>query len=54
MRAQGVRRIVITDARGLLQGVLALDDVVEVVAEQMQAISEALASGRPRETRRRP
>jgi len=54
MRGQGVRRVVVTDAQGLLQGVLALDDVVEVVAEQMQAISKALASGRPREARHRP
>ena len=54
MRAKGVRRVVVTDEQGLLQGLLALDDVIEVVAEQMQAVSKALASGRPREMRRRP
>jgi CBS domain-containing protein len=54
MRAQGVRRLVVTDAQGLLQGMLALDDVIEVVAEQMQVIAQALASGRPREAHRRP
>jgi predicted transcriptional regulator len=54
MRAKGVRRLVVVDMRGLLQGVLALDDVIEVVAEQMQAVARALASGRPREERGRP
>jgi predicted transcriptional regulator len=54
MRAKGVRRLVVVDMRGLLQGVLALDDVIEVFAEQMQAVARALASGRPREERGRP
>jgi hypothetical protein len=38
----------------LLQGVLALDDVIEVVSEQLQAVARALASGRGREQRSRP
>ena len=54
MRAKGVRRLVVVDARDVLQGVLALDDVIEVVAEQVQAVARALASGRPRERRARP
>jgi CBS domain-containing protein len=54
MRGHGVRRLVVTDAQGLLQGVLALDDVIEVVAEQMQAVAKPLSSGRPREAQRRP
>jgi CBS domain-containing protein len=54
MRSKGVRRLVVVDTQGLLQGVLALDDVIEVVAEQMQAVARALASGRPREQRGRP
>jgi CBS domain-containing protein len=54
MRAKGVRRLVVKDAQGVLQGVLSLDDVVELIAEQMQAVARALASGRPREARGRP
>jgi CBS domain-containing protein len=54
MQAKGVRRVIVADEAGLLQGVLALDDVIEAVAEQMQAISKALTSGRPREAKRRP
>ncbi len=54
MRSKGVRRLVVTDTQGVLQGVLALDDVIEVVAEQLQAVARALASGRTREQRGRP
>jgi CBS domain-containing protein len=54
MRSKGVRRLVVTDTHGLLQGVLALDDVIEVVSEQLQAVARALASGRGREQRSRP
>ena len=54
MRSKGVRRLVVTDTQGLLQGVLALDDVIEVVSEQLQAVARALASGRGREQRSRP
>jgi len=54
MRSKGVRRVVITDTQGMLQGVLALDDVIEVVSEQLQAVARALASGLGREQRSRP
>jgi CBS domain-containing protein len=54
MRSKGVRRLVVTDTQGLLQGVLALDDVIEVVSEQLQAVARALGSGRTREERGRP
>ncbi|HOM12492.1 MAG TPA: CBS domain-containing protein [Rubrivivax sp.] len=54
MRRAGVRRLVVTDARGVLQGVLALDDLVALAAEQLGAIAQALASGQSRERQRRP
>lgn len=54
MRAKGVRRVVVVDERDMLQGVLTLDDVIEVVSEQMQAVARALASGRTREKQGRP
>jgi len=54
MRRHGVRRVVVTDARGVLQGVLALDDLIELVAEQMRSIAQALSSGRAQELKRRP
>ena len=53
MRRHGVRRVPVTDARGVLQGVLSLDDVTEVVGEQISALVQALTSGRRQEERRR-
>jgi signal-transduction protein with cAMP-binding, CBS, and nucleotidyltransferase domain len=53
MRRHGVRRVPVTDARGVLQGVLSLDDVTEVVGEQISALVQALTSGHRREQRRR-
>ncbi len=39
---------------GVLQGVLALDDLVELVAEQMGAIAQALFKGCTQQQKRRP
>jgi CBS domain-containing protein len=54
MRRKGVRRVPVTDAQGALVGVLALDDLLEVVAEELQSLVQAIASGRRRELRLRP
>jgi CBS domain-containing protein len=54
MRSRGVRRLPVVDARGALLGVLALGDVLEGVVEQLDALRQALASGRSREMRCRP
>jgi CBS domain-containing protein len=53
MRRHGVRRVPVTDERGVLQGVLSLDDVTEVVGEQISALVQALTSGHRLEQRRR-
>lgn len=54
MRRAGVRRMPVVDARGVLQGVLSFNDVVEVVGEEMMALVQVLASARQREPQRRP
>ena len=54
MRRKGVRRLPVVDKRGVLQGVLTLDDVLEAVAEQLNALVKAMTSGRTREAQRRP
>lgn len=54
MRRAGVRRVPVVDARGVLQGLLALDDVIETVGEQMSALAQVLGAARQREQRRRP
>ncbi len=54
MRRAGVRRLPVVDSKGVLQGIVALDDVLEAIAGQLGAIVDALASARSRELRRRP
>ena len=47
MRHRKVRRVPVTGARNELIGIVALDDVLAVVAEQMQALAAAVgAAGR--------
>jgi len=53
MRERGVRRVPVTDAQGALVGILAADDVLEVVADQLGDLARAIASGRAREARAR-
>ena len=54
MRHTGVRRIPVTDARGVLIGVITLDDVLGVVSEQLHALVEAIETEQQREQRTRP
>lgn len=54
MRRAGVRRLPVVDSKGVLQGIIALDDVLKALAEQLGAVVNALASGRSRELRHRP
>jgi CBS domain-containing protein len=53
MRRRGVRRVPVVDAQGLLVGILALDDVLGVLAEQMRAVVAVIESGSSKEKQRR-
>jgi CBS domain-containing protein len=44
MRRRKVRRIPVTGARDLLVGIVSLDDVLAVMAQQMQAIAAAVTA----------
>jgi CBS domain-containing protein len=44
MRRRKVRRVPVTGARGELVGLVTLDDVLGIVAEQMQALAAAVAA----------
>lgn len=54
MRRRGVRRLPVTGAQGELIGLVALDDVLEIVAEELQALSEAVGANIRRAPALRP
>jgi hypothetical protein len=47
-----VRRLLVVDAEGRLGGVLSIDDLVEVIALQLGAVSGALRGGAAHEVER--
>ncbi len=46
MRVHGVRRVPIVDHQGVLQGLLALDDILELIAEEITDLAALLARQR--------
>jgi len=54
MRRKGVRRVPVVDARGVLVGLVALDDLVAVIAQELELVVKAMQSGRRHESAARP
>lgn len=54
MRSRGVRRLVVIDDKGVLQGILAYDDLVEWVAEQLGELAKLVATEQRHERGLRP
>jgi CBS domain-containing protein len=54
MRRKGVRRIPVTDARGQLQGVIAVDDVLGLIADELRTLVQALTAQPRMEQQSRP
>jgi CBS domain-containing protein len=54
MRSKTVRRLPVVNESGELVGVLTLDDLLELLAEELLAISKLVSYQRQKETRRRP
>ena len=44
MRRKGVRRVPVTGPSDVLVGILALDDILAVLAQQMQAVAQAVSA----------
>lgn len=53
MRSGGVRRLVVVDASERLLGIVAMDDLIPVLAEEMSALAQAIRVERRREAQRR-
>ena len=53
MRAGGVRRLVVVDAREQLLGIVAMDDLIPLLAEELSALAQAIRVEQRREEQRR-
>ncbi|MEW6501046.1 MAG: CBS domain-containing protein [Thermodesulfobacteriota bacterium] len=53
MRSFGVRRMVVVNGAGGLEGILTLDDVIELLADELAALAKIPLHGREREKSRR-
>lgn len=54
MRASGVRRAPVVDRAGILVGIVSLDDLVEVLAEELSGLAKVIARSQQREAELRP
>jgi CBS domain-containing protein len=54
MREAGVRRLPVVDGDGALHGLLAVDNVLELLAEQVDSVVRVVKAERTRETATRP
>lgn len=54
MRDKGVRRMPVVDGDGDLLGILALDDLLDLLAEELGALARLIAREQNRESRLRP
>ena len=53
MRRRGIRRVPVLTAAGTLAGIVTLDDLLELVAEQLGDVVKAIATEQSREARTR-
>ncbi|HEY0848085.1 MAG TPA: CBS domain-containing protein [Noviherbaspirillum sp.] len=51
MRQKGVRRLPVVRNDNVLEGIVSMDDILEVVAEELQMVVQAMARERSKETR---
>lgn len=54
MRRKGIRRVPVVDGNGSLVGLVALDDMLGLVADELRLVVQAIESGRKREPTARP
>ncbi|TAJ44960.1 CBS domain-containing protein [Methanofollis fontis] len=47
IKAKGVRRVPVTDGAGALSGIITVDDVIRLLAQEMDGIASVIRSGSP-------
>ena len=53
MRAKGIRRLPVVDAKGALIGIVTADDILDLLAEEMTSLSKMVAREQRRESQMR-
>lgn len=53
MRARGVRRLPVVTEKGDLAGIVTIDDLLEIVAEELEDVVHAIGNEQSRESKRR-
>jgi CBS domain-containing protein len=54
MRAHGVRRMPVVDQQGALVGIIAVDDLIELLAEELGELPKLISKERAQEAERKP
>jgi predicted transcriptional regulator len=54
MRAKGIRRLPVVNDEGGLEGILAIDDVLELLSEELSLLAKAAIRGQEQEMKLRP
>jgi len=54
MRAKGIRRLPVVNDEGGLEGILAIDDVLELLSEELSLLAKAAIRGQEMEKKLRP
>lgn len=54
MRANGIRRVPVVDQQGALVGIVAVDDLIELLADELEKVSKLISREQAREAQRSP
>ncbi|WP_136810126.1 CBS domain-containing protein [Desulfosediminicola flagellatus] len=54
MRSKGIRRIPIVNNHNGLEGILTVDDLIELLSEQLMDLTQIIAGGQDKEYQKRP